>query len=355
MTQQRIVITIEGGVDRPHSQPSMHEAYLPKLRSMKHGDSFFVPDILSNELTGLIAFARDDGTYLNAVSLDNDVIYRTAGTRVWCVPESEFQQLADTDLHYYLHIRSGLTYKVRADVPPSKDSNVVRISEADYLQRPDYTGKYFNWMDADGTTWWKNSKGEPIAKPEAEMLSGQHQRIDKANYEALLYSLGKVAGQDGSFVGTPATLTPHNHDATKLPDRASDAEIQKIAAEGSRVAEAEAAAQKSNAAVCEASAGYDGKWYIYHDTSDSYCFTYDESELETILGEGNTSLITRDEYIEGIQKNEVETYWRKADGTIVAVPAAKIYAAMKTKGAVEVDRIAYDAWLAAKSQEDDEL
>jgi len=243
------------------------------------------------------------------VSLDNDVIYRTAGTRVWCVPESEFQQLTDSDSHYYLHIRSGLTYKVRADIPPSKDSNVVRISEADYLQRPDYTGKYFNWMDADGTTWWKNSKGEPIAKPEAEMLSGQHQRIDKANYEALLYSLGKVAGQDGSFVGTPTTPTPHDHDATKLPDRKSDDEMRQV-------------------------------------TNPDAEKPMTDAELEVAI---------RSARVTEVQEQNLETYWRKADGTIVAVPAAKIYAAMKTKGAVEVDRVTYDAWLAAKSQEDDEL
>jgi len=342
----RIVITVEGGVDRPNAEPSMHEAYLPKLRAMKHGDSFFVPDLLSTELVGLIAFARDAGIYLNTVALDNDVIYRTPGTRVWCVTEAEFQPLTATGTCYYLHIRTGMTYKVRADIPPSKDSNVVRIGEAEYLQRPDYTGKQFNWVDADGTTWWKNEKGEPIAKPEAEMLSGQHQRLDKANYEALLYSLGKLAGQDGSFVGTPAAVKAFKVDPSKLPDRVSASEMSKF--------NNLATLEDLNRGV-ESATGYDGVWYIYHDTSDSYCSIYSEAELPSALSEGNTTLITRDEYIEGVQRIGDATYWRKVDGTIVEVPAAKIYAAMKTKGAVEVGREVYGAWLAAKSQVDDEL
>lgn len=345
----RIVITVEGGVDRPNAEPSMHEAYLPKLRAMKHGDSFFVPDLLSTELVGLIAFARDAGIYLNTVALDNDVIYRIPGTRVWCVTEAEFQPLTATGTCYYLHIRTGMTYKVRADIPPSKDSNVVRIGEAEYLQRPDYTGKQFNWMDADGTTWWKNEKGEPIAKPEAEMLSGQHQRIDKANYEALLYSLGKLAGQDGSFIGTPAALTPHTHDATKLPDRKSHDEMQQLEESNSRVADAEAAAQKSN----ESLMGYNDVWYMRHIDS-GLCFSVDAAgERECAISDHDH--ITRDEYIQYVQSENLETYWRKVDGTIVEVPAAKIYAAMKTKGAVEVGREVYGAWLAAKSQVDDEL
>lgn len=272
---QRIVITIDGEVDRDNAltgTPSMHEAYAAKLKSMKVGDSFFVPDLMQGELNGLIRFAQDRlRVHLNAHHLDNDPIYRVAGLRVWRVVESEFIAPSATDQAYYLHIRTGMTYKVPCTTPQSTDPDMVRITYDEFMARPDYMGKHFKFADEDGTTWWIDPNGKYIAKPKSVLLEGTHRRIDQATYIAYQYSIGAVPGQNGELKGSEVKPTEPK---------------------------------------------------------------VDEPPVKT--PQANTPTIS---------------YWRKANGTVVEVPPEKYEVAKKTKGAVEVTKADYDAWLATQNDD----
>lgn len=345
MTINRIIITVDGGVDYRTStadkSPSMHMMHSAKLKSMKMGDSFFVPNILTGDLIGLIRFAQDHHRiFLNAHHFDRDAIYRETGSRVWRVEENEFVPPVQTDTVYYLHLNTGVTFAVPAETPQSPNPQVVRITQAEYLARPDYRGKSFVWADAEGATWWRNGSGEVVRKLGGQMLEGgPFERLDFAAYTAALFEQGKISGQRTYWVnseGNCLVITGGTQyvEFEQSGDYSSYYEITR--------AEYEA---QSNEPL-------DLTQVNPLPINDVVNLSMRKSAEE--LREMTDKIIAPPN--DGIgDKAEPEvtetTYWRKVSGVVVEVAAAKYHLAKATKGAVEVTRTDYQAYIESLDEE----
>lgn len=137
---QPFVITIDKGVFLPetNNNAKLYAQNRDSLIAMAVGDSFFIDGGTRNDVAGLIRYAKRHLVHLQAIEVESDEVYATAGVRVGRVEQEDLPGRKPTTIAppednrtYWINRKTSKLYICESGVRPA-DTKAVQISRAEF-------------------------------------------------------------------------------------------------------------------------------------------------------------------------------------------------------------------------------
>lgn len=311
-----LVITIDKGVARPVEKADhLFTAIQNKYDHIEQGDSFFLANVSAADIDNALTRASEEmGIFLDAVNTTLDEIYQAPGVRVWCTSREEGGSSAPAEpgITYWQHKTNKTLRELAPGVLPVELPKWRQVAPAEYHKLKEL------------------AESEPVPEKKGKKAPAKKEEAKDADRKFEEETYWYHPESEATFA-----LAPGDHsDLFSSADGAMCLQLDKA---------------KFDERMAQEEAENGGNYWKDPDglvVVERLPGRYPNSSTREIRA-------TKAEYTYYLNKQLKETYWRRKNGTCVAVPREKLEKAMATAGAVQITVNEFRDW--QQSQDDDEL